>query len=166
MNPSARTWDLNEIGMTYLTYRVPCVDRERGSRSNSRSLAMTKSETVNKTSISRAISVGVLGGVVGSIAMAMYAMTISNFKDTGFFTPLYHIASSITSGKAMMTSMTQAADGSSGYFDLGPATVGAIVHMMTGAIAGAVFGVIISKIWASRAITVAAGTIHPVKFNV
>ncbi len=120
---------------------------------------MTKSETVNTRSISRAISAGVLGGVVGSIAMAMYAMIISSVKDIGFFTPLYHIASTFISQNAMMTSMAQDMEqGSSGYFDLGPAAVGVIVHMMTGAIAGAVFGAIISKIHASRAVTVVAGT--------
>jgi hypothetical protein len=119
---------------------------------------MSKPETVNSTSVSRAISVGVFGGVIGALAMAMYAMIISNsVKHTGFFTPLYHIASSIISGKAMMTSMTEAMHGSSFYFDFGPAVVGAIVHMMTGAIAGAIFAVILSKFRASRAVTVVAG---------
>jgi hypothetical protein len=120
---------------------------------------MSRTETVGSTSISRAISVGVAGGVIGSLAMAMYAMIISNsVKHTGFFTPLYHIASSFISGKAMMTSMTQAMHGSSFYFTFGPAVVGAIVHMMTGAIAGAIFAVIISKVHLSRAVTVVAGT--------
>jgi hypothetical protein len=120
---------------------------------------MSKTETTNSTSVSRAIAVGAFGGVIGSLAMAMYAMIISNsVKHTGFFTPLYHIASSFISGKAMMTSMTQVMHGSNFYFDFGPAVVGAIVHMMTGAIAGAIFGFLISKTQASRAITVVAGT--------
>jgi hypothetical protein len=115
-----------------------------------------KSRTV---SINRAITVGVSGGVIGSLAMAMYAMIISDFvKHTGFFTPLYHIASSFISPNAMMTSMGQAMHGNSGYFALGPAVVGAIVHMMTGAIFGAIFGIIIARIHASRAVTVVAGT--------
>jgi hypothetical protein len=115
-----------------------------------------KSQTV---SISRAIRVGVYGGVIGSLAMAMYAMIISNsVKHTGFFTPLYHIASSFISPNAMMTSMGQAMQGNSGYFALGPAVVGVIVHMMTGAIAGAIFGIIIAQVHASRAVTVVAGT--------
>ena len=120
---------------------------------------MSKTETVISTSVRRAISVGAAGGVFGSLAMAMYAMIISNsVKHTGFFTPLYHIASSFISGKAMMTSMTNGMHGSSYYFEFGPAVVGAVVHMMTGAIFGAIFGVIISKTHATRAITVVAGT--------
>jgi hypothetical protein len=120
---------------------------------------MSESKTVSTTSVNRAIAVGALGGVIGSLAMAMYAMIISNsVKHTGFFTPLYHIASSFISGKAMMTSMTRVMHGSNFYFDFGPAVVGAIVHMMTGAIFGAIFGVIISKTHATRAITVVAGT--------
>ncbi len=117
-------------------------------------------DKTHTTSVSRGLTVGLFGGVIGSLAMAMYAMIISDLvKHTGFFTPLYHIASSFISGNAMMTSIAQATDGSSGYFDFGPAMLGAIVHMMTGATAGAIFGVIISKIHASRAITVVAGTI-------
>ena len=120
---------------------------------------MSKTETVISTSVRRAIFVGAAGGVIGSLAMAMYAMIISNsVKHTGFFTPLYHIASSFISGKAMMTSMTNGMHGSSYYFEFGPAVVGAVVHMMTGAIFGAIFGVIISKTHATRAITVVAGT--------
>ena len=119
---------------------------------------MSKTETVSSTSVSRAISVGVTGGVIGSLAMAMFAMIISgSVKHTGYFTPIYHIASSVISGKAMMTSMLGPIQGHNFYFDLGPAIVGGIVHMMTGAIVGAIFGIIISKIHASRAITVVAG---------
>ncbi len=120
---------------------------------------MSKSETVSTTLVKRAIAVGVLGGVIGSLAMAMYAMIVSLVKDIGFFTPLYHIASSFISQSAMITSMTQDMEqGNSLYFDLGPAVVGAMIHMMTGAITGAIFGAIISKIHASRAVTVVAGT--------
>jgi hypothetical protein len=120
---------------------------------------MSQSETVSTTSVNRAIAVGAFGGVIGSLAMAMYAMIISGaVKHTGYFTPLYHIASSVISGKAMMSSMLGPIQGHNFYFDSGPAIVGGIVHMMTGAIAGAIFGIIISKIHPSRAITVVAGT--------
>lgn len=120
---------------------------------------MSVAEKNQTVSISRAITVGVYGGVIGSLAMAMYAMIISNsVKHTGFFTPLYHIASAFISPNSMMTSMGQAMHGNSGYFALGPAVVGAIVHMMTGAIAGAIFGIIIAQVHASSAVTVVAGT--------
>jgi len=118
-------------------------------------------DKTHRTSVSRGLTVGLFGGVIGSLAMAMYAMIISLdfIKNTGFFTPLYHIASAFISGEAMMSSMTEAMNGNSFHFVLGSAAVGAIVHMMTGATAGAIFGVIISKIHASRVITVVAGTI-------
>ncbi|HUW79092.1 MAG TPA: hypothetical protein VMV52_10135 [Candidatus Nanopelagicaceae bacterium] len=120
---------------------------------------MSTSERSQTVSINRAIAVGAFGGVIGSLAMAMYAMIISgSVKHTGFFTPLYHIGSTFISPNAMMTSMTQAMHGNSGYFALGPAVVGAIVHMMTGAITGAIFGVAIAQVHASRAVTVVAGT--------
>jgi hypothetical protein len=90
--------------------------------------------------------------------MAMYAMVVSNnVRHTGFFTPLYHIASAFISPNAMMTSMTQSMHGNSGYFDLGPAVVGAMVHMMTGAMAGAIFAVVIARLHTSRVVVIAAG---------
>ena len=92
------------------------------------------------TSTISAIQNGLVGGVVGSLAMAMYAMVISDWiKHSGFFTPLYHIASSIISPSAMMKSMGSAMEGKDFYFSAGPAIVGAIVHMMTGAIFGVIF---------------------------
>ena len=66
---------------------------------------MSAIEKTRSTSVKRGATVGVVGGVVGSIAMAMYAMIISAEKHTGFFTPLYHIASTFISPNAMMTSM-------------------------------------------------------------
>jgi hypothetical protein len=120
---------------------------------------MSRTDAVGSTSVSRAISVGITGGVIGSLAMAMYAMIISgSVKHAGYFTPIYHIASSVISGKAMTTSLWGPIHGHSLYFDLGPAIVGAIVHMTVGAICGAIFGIIISKIHASRAVTIVAGT--------
>lgn len=96
------------------------------------------------TSTISAIQIGLVGGIVGSLAMAMYAMVISDWvKHTGFFTPLYHIASSIISPTAMMKSMGSAMEGSDFYFSGGPAIVGAIVHMMTGAIFGIIFVLIV-----------------------
>lgn len=100
---------------------------------------MTTLKSKNASTIS-AIQNGLIGGIVGSLAMAMYAMVISNWvKDSGFFTPLYHIASSIISPTSMMNSMGSAMEGSNFYFSGGPAILGAIVHMMTGAIFGIVF---------------------------
>ena len=102
--------------------------------------------------------VGVPGGMAGGIVMAMHAMVVSaTVKDVGFFTPRYHIASSIISPKAMMTSMGDAADGHAGYFTAGPALVGLLVHMMTGAVASGVFGAAVAGRGLARPVTVALG---------
>ena len=76
-------------------------------------------------------------GAAASLAMAMYAMVAAWDKDIGFFTPLYHIASLFISQDAMMASMNGAITGSAFHFEFGPAALGAMVHMMTGAMYGA-----------------------------
>ena len=44
----------------------------------------------------RIVTVGAAGGALGAIVMAMYAMiAAATYQHTGFFTPLYHIASPI-----------------------------------------------------------------------
>jgi hypothetical protein len=104
---------------------------------------------------------GVLGGVVGSVVMAMYAMVVSAAdKDVGFFTPLYHIGSAFISPQAMMRSMEAAAAGNSFTFEAGPAAVGLMVHMVTGALAGAVFGGLVAMVALKRAAVVAAGAVY------
>jgi hypothetical protein len=81
------------------------------------------------------------------------------YHHVGFFTPLYHIASTFISPTALTTSMEQAAAGHNFSFTAGPAIVGMIVHLATGAGAGAVFAVIAGLLRGrlGRAGTVAAG---------
>lgn len=100
-----------------------------------------KIDTENRTSsTSFAIQSGIVGGIVASLAMAMYSMVVAGMvQSVGFFTPLYHIASVVTSPAAMMESMDAAMGGNAFYFSAGTAIVGALIHMMTGAIAGVVF---------------------------
>jgi hypothetical protein len=105
--------------------------------------------TASPTSLTRALLVGAGAGVIASLVMAMYAMVAAWEKGTGFFTPLYHIASLWAPGDAMMTSMTEAMSGSDFHFTFGTALLGAIIHMMTGAIYGAVFG-LLAHLLASR----------------
>jgi hypothetical protein len=101
---------------------------------------------------------GVFVGVLASLAMAMYAMIASWAKDTGFFTPLYHIASLFISKDSMMTSMEGAMGGGSAFhFAFGPALLGAAIHMMTGAMYGAVFAVAVSRLSLTRALISGAG---------
>jgi hypothetical protein len=103
-------------------------------------------------SISRSISVpwrqvvtGAAVGVVAAVAMAMFAMiAAATYQGTGFFTPLYHIASSVIDPATMMRSMEAAAGGDAFTFSAGPAAVGVGLHMLTGAFWGAIFGLLVS----------------------
>lgn len=92
------------------------------------------------TSPIKAARFGAGAGMVAALAMAMYAMVAEWIKGDGFFTPLYHIASLWTSGDSMTSSMHDAMAGTAFHFVLGTALVGAVIHMMTGAMYGALFG--------------------------
>ena len=77
--------------------------------------------------------------------MAMFAMVAAaTYQGTGFFTPLYHIASSLIDPTTMMLSMEAAASGDAFTFSAGPAAVGVMLHLLTGAFWGAIFGLIVS----------------------
>jgi hypothetical protein len=102
---------------------------------------------------------GAAAGIVASVVMGMYAMIASLYHDTGFFTPLYHIASSVGSPAAMMDSMMAATTGDSAFFVGGSALLGAFVHMMVGAGAGIVFVALASLRQVGRAGTVIAGVV-------
>ncbi|WP_235870672.1 hypothetical protein [Rhodococcus xishaensis] len=91
-----------------------------------------------------AVARGALAGVAASIVMAAYAMiAAATYQDSGFFTPLYHIAATFIAPDAMMSSMQSAAGGDSFYFSAGPALLGAVIHMMVGAVYGAIFGLLV-----------------------
>lgn len=68
----------------------------------------TESKTVSAT---RAINLGIGAGVIASVVMGVYAMTASLLKDTGFFTPLHHIATLLASPGDLMSSMMSANQG-------------------------------------------------------
>ncbi|WP_225443665.1 hypothetical protein [Lolliginicoccus lacisalsi] len=104
---------------------------------------------------------GAIAGVIASLAMAAFAMTAAaTYQGVGFFTPLYHIASSVISGDAMMQSMESAMEGNNFVFIVGPAIVGALVHMMVGAGYGIVFAAI-AKVAALRgAVLTVAGAVY------
>ena len=105
------------------------------------------------------LSRGAAAGLVAAIMMGMYAMLASLSNHTGFFTPLYHIASSFSAPTAMMHSMKAAGSGNGTFFDGGSALLGAVIHMMVGAIAGMVFVVLVSLRPVSRTVTVAVGVV-------
>ncbi len=112
------------------------------------------------TSSASAISVGIIGGAIGAAVMGLFAMiAAATYQGTGFFTPMYHIASTFIEPQAMMTSMEQAGADQLFYFAAGPALLGMIVHLATGAIYGALFALIVrSARWSGGAI-VATGAV-------
>lgn len=112
------------------------------------------------TRISHAVVIGAVGGVIASVVMAGYAMIASaTYQHHGFFTPLYHIASLFIAPTTMGTSMGHAMGGSSFYFSAGPAALGAVIHMMTGLMYGAVFAVLVSAARLRGAVVVCAGAL-------
>jgi hypothetical protein len=103
---------------------------------------------------------GALAGLIGSIVMAMYAMiAAATYQHSGFFTPMYHIASTFIAPDTMMTSMQNAMMGHTFTFALGPALLGAVIHIMIGVMYGVMFGVIAALMRLSGALLVIAGLI-------
>lgn len=93
--------------------------------------------------LATAVVQGALAGVGASLVMAMFAMlAASTYQHTGFFTPLYHIAATFAAPETMMTSMDAAMAGNSFTVVFGPAVLGAVIHMMVGAMYGALFAVL------------------------
>jgi hypothetical protein len=108
---------------------------------------MSTTHTTSKpTSLGRGAYIGAVAGVLASLVMAVYAMVAAWVQDTGFFTPLYHIASVFAPPDTMMASMEAGMAGDAFHFSFGIAVLGAAVHMVTGAIYGAIFGVIVSRL--------------------
>lgn len=95
----------------------------------------------------RTVSRAALAGVIASMAMGMVAMiAAATYQGTGFFTPLYHIASLVVSPDSMMKSMMAASAGTTFTFTAGAAVVGLMIHMMVGAGFGAIFGLILTRL--------------------
>ncbi len=113
-----------------------------------------------RTRLVRAASTGAFAGVIASLMMAGYAMIAgATYQGSGFFTPLYHIASVFISPADMMSSMESAMGGSNFEFIAGPAILGALVHMMVGAMYGVMFGVLASLTRIGGMAMVAAATV-------
>jgi hypothetical protein len=118
-----------------------------------------KSGSAPKMALGRAVVIGVVAGVVASLVMAMYAMVAAYAKDTGFFTPLYHIASLWAAPDSMMASMEDAMAGRNFHFEFGPAVLGAVIHMMTGAMYGALFALAVARLGLGTGVLAAAGLV-------
>ncbi len=120
----------------------------------------TATTSTSRNSLIRAASRGAVAGVIASLMMAAFAMiAAATYQGSGFFTPLYHIASVFISPTDMMTSMESAMGGSNFEFFAGPALLGALIHMMIGAMYGAGFGVLASLAKIRGMALVAAGVV-------
>lgn len=116
--------------------------------------------TTTRTSLTRVAVTAAVAGVIASLVMAAYAMLAAlTYQDSGFFTPLHHIASVFTSPGNMMASMESAMAGSSFKLFVGPALLGALIHMMTGALYGAAFGVLAGLARLHGVVLVVAATV-------
>lgn len=103
---------------------------------------------------------GAVLGMAASLVMAAFAMmAAATYQHVGFFTPLYHIASTFISPSTMMASMKEAATGGAFSFSFGPAVLGAIIHMMIGAMYGVMFAVVALRLRLRGPVLVAAGVL-------
>ena len=90
---------------------------------------------------------GAVGGMIAAMVMAMFAMIASvTYQHHGFFTPLFHISALFGSPKSMMISVAQAMVGHRLWFAAGPAVVGLMIHMITGAAYGMGFAMLARRI--------------------
>jgi uncharacterized membrane protein YagU involved in acid resistance len=112
-----------------------------------------------RTDIGAVIKRGAVWGIIAAAVMAMYAMVAgATYLNAGFFTPLYHIASSVLPPDTMMTSMQNSIENQDVFhFVLGPAMVGMMIHLTTGAIYGIVFALVARAARLSGAAAVAVG---------
>ena len=107
------------------------------------------------------VRVGALLGVLAAVVMGMFAMIASaTYHDTGFFTPLHHIASALIEPTAMMRSMEAGMAGDTFAISVGPALLGLALHLATGAFWGAMFGLIVSTGWLRGVAGLVGGIIY------
>lgn len=106
--------------------------------------------SATRPSLGRTVVRGAVFGVLASVVMALYAMAAAWSKDTGFFTPLYHIASLWISPDAMLASMKDGMAGDAFHVEAGPVVLGAAIHMLTGAAYGVVFAVAVAGLALGR----------------
>lgn len=99
--------------------------------------APSKISRMSQISAAQIAGYGILAGMAAGAAMAMYAMVASAWMGQGFFTPLYGIASPLIGAKEMETSMMRGL-----HLAVGPALLGALIHMIWSGMYGAAFGLV------------------------
>ena len=98
-------------------------------------------------SLTPVVARGAIGGMIAGMAMAIFAMVASvTYQHHGFFTPLFHISALFGSPKSMMISVHEAMAGHRFWFAAGPAFVGLLIHMLTGAAYGIAFAVVARRL--------------------
>jgi hypothetical protein len=108
-----------------------------------------------------AVWTGALVGAIAALVMGIFAMVASaTYHDTGFFTPLHHIASALIAPDAMMRSMEAGMAGNTFAISVGPALLGLVLHLVTGAFWGAVFGLIVSTGRLRGVVGLVAGVVY------
>lgn len=122
---------------------------------------MNTESTTAKPAPTRTLGAGVVAGVAAGAAMAMYAMVAAaTYQDTGFFTPMYHIASTFIDPKAMETSMKHAMTGDLFYFSAGPALLGLGVHMAVAVLFGLIFASIVRTFRVQGGVAPVVGVVY------
>ena len=97
--------------------------------------------------------------MIAGAVMAMFAMVASvTYQHHGFFTPLFHISALFGSPNAMMRSAMEAMTGNTFWFSAGPAVLGLLIHMMTGAMFGIGFAFLARRL--PRTVLVPAGAMY------
>ncbi len=97
--------------------------------------------------------------MIAGAAMAMFAMVASvTYQHHGFFTPLFHISALFGSPEAMMRSVAEAMAANRFWFTGGPAVLGLLIHMTTGAMCGIGFAFLARRL--PRAALVPAGAAY------
>ena len=114
--------------------------------------------TRESASVMLVLTRGAIGGMIAGMAMAMFAMVASvTYQLHGFFTPLFHISALFGSPKSMMTSIGEAMAGNRFWFAAGPAFVGLMIHMVTGAAYGMVFALVARRLHRSALVPAGMG---------
>lgn len=114
-----------------------------------------------QSDVGRVVRAGAGWGAVGAFVMALYAMVAAaTYLNVGFFTPMYHIASTFISPNTMMTSMEHAMKDQLFHFSFGPAVLGMIIHLAVGAAYGIVFALLARALNLAGAVAVVGGAIY------
>lgn len=103
---------------------------------------------------------GLIAGAIAGMAMAAWTMIAgSTYANTGFFTPMYLIASPFAGTSHAARSLAAANTGDMFFWATGAALLGAAIHMADSMMFGLVFGVLARLARIGRYTAIVAGMI-------